>query len=138
MIYATVDALNDGPYFWKTLVSKWPVPFKISDSESAILWSKDEDVGIVVAKRQLNDGAVRWVVQVFEVEVDKTIEQSSNKLLLEALLDEDMGFIYGTSFGMALDEVAVAQALQLFFPLIQGQWSQSLKLPIVIEDEQHV
>lgn len=117
-MYKTVNALNSGNYFWRRLLSCWPVPFDLENSSSASLFSECGQYALIVTRREFDEDA-RVVVQVRDI--------TKNEVLLEAILSPHMDFLRGDSFSMAVDEVNATNALVGFKTTLKGQWIRGLE-----------
>lgn len=125
-MFATVDALCQGQYFWKALTGAWPMPFSMDATDSAVLIAENGELALSVVRMERPDGVLRVVM-----EIQDTL---SHDALLTVTLTSDLIYLNGAMQEVNLDEVGAADAVQFFIPMIRGEWTQESLTEDVNED----
>ena len=128
-MFATVDAISQGKYFSKSLITAWPLPFCFDDVDAAIILGTSGELAIVLARRDLGDGEDRVIVQIRDV--------SKDEILLSANFTIDFDFINASGLGLGMDEVGAVGLMMVYVPLIEGEWSQQGASLLKGGEEQH-
>lgn len=130
MLYKTVDAINQGRFFWTALLAMWPMPFEIGKTDVVVLSFDDDDLTLLVCKEDRVDGVERRVLQVRE--------KGGDDPLLEVRMTPEMDYINGNAFGMAVDEIGAVNTLNMVVPQLGGTWELSPADVLLEEGDQHV
>lgn len=93
-------------------------------TDSAVMVADTEEMVISVVRIE-RQGEARVAI-----EVRDTLSDNS---LLTVTLTHDLIYVNGVARGMHLDEVGAADLMQIFVPMIRGEWTQGSLRP---EDEQ--
>lgn len=111
-MYQTIDEINKGALFWRSVVRAWPAPFCPDDVDSFGL-SFAGDVMLTVCWNSEQGDERRRLVR---------LVQGDDEELLSVFLTDQWEYVRGESLGMLVDEVAAVSSLRLFAAEPVGPW----------------
>lgn len=121
-MFATLDALSRGNFFWEYVVNKWPAlsvasGAGLSQTIGQRLRGHDGFEFVLSPVRRL-DGEDHLVFTVYAPGI--------RMVRLMVSLSADGCFLAGSHCGCAIDEIGAVNALALYVPFVQGEWSMNV------------
>lgn len=111
-MYQTIDEINNGAFFWRSVVGPWPTPFCSDDVDAFALAFADGVMLVICWDSEAGTDRRRLL----------RLMQGQSDVLLEVILTEQWDYVRGDSLGMAVDELAAVSALHVFACEPDGNW----------------
>lgn len=112
-MYSTMDAIAHGGLLWANLRTIWPMSFILGPDEFAVIVDHDGSLSLMV-------GCVSY--EHICVQIRKEPPAIDDELEVDINIDGRGHFISGSFYGLRSDELGCMDALQMFAPLICGEW----------------